>query len=255
MYTTPLRRRPFFHHHFLRSSHFLLVLFALASDPSSNAFPLCRWFCHFLFIPEEIVQSVKMASSYVLMSAAAASVAAYGEYKFSPMIFAQPTDGQVSPLFVLTPSILLGVGFFALVHGVKVGAARRKYMELAKKDGEKDADIRYAYPNLYVDGNSKHARAFNCMQRSHQHIFETFPAAILGGLLGASQFPLATACSTLVYAVGRISFSTSYGNSDGDATKRYAGTFARYHWFGLLGNFVLGFAATVMTLMKVKFAS
>lgn len=171
------------------------------------------------------------------------------------MIFAPIAEGQVSPLFVATPCILLGVGFFALIHGTKVGAARRKYMELAKKDGEKDAEMRYSYPNLYVDGDSKHARAFNAIQRSHQHIFETYPSAIVGGLLAASQFPIAAACSTLLYAVGRITFSLSYANCDGDASKRYDHPLASYQWYGLLGNFVLGFLAAVKTLMTVKFAS
>ena len=31
----------------------------------------------------------------------------------------------------------------------------------------------YSLPNLYVDGDTKHSKAFNCIQRSHQQIFET----------------------------------------------------------------------------------
>ena len=121
-----------------------------------------------------------MASGVVFKSLAAAGIGAFAESKFSPMVFAAPKEGSVSPLFFATPTVLLGVGFFALVHGMGVGAARRKYTELAKKDGEKDTEERYGLPNLYVDGNTKHARAFNAIQRSHQHIFETFPSVILG---------------------------------------------------------------------------
>ena len=194
-------------------------------------------------------------ASHLMQSLVTAGIGMYVESKMSPTIFAPPPEGQIiSPLFFATPAILLGVGFFTLVHGTKVGSARRKYMELAKKDGEANAEERYSYPNLYVDGNTKHARAFNAVQRSHQHILETFPSAILGGCLGATQFPLCAACATLTYAIGRIVFSTSYANSEGDATKRYSSPLAKYQWLGLLGNFILGFAAAVKILMTVKLA-
>lgn len=194
-------------------------------------------------------------ASLLLKSSLAAGLSAYAETKYGHLLFAMPSEGSVSPLFVATPAILLGVGFFALMHGVQIGAARNKYMELAKKDGEKDAEARYSLPNLYVDGNSKHARAFNTIQRSHQHIFETFPSAILGGLLGAYQFPITAAFSTLLYASGRIALSLAYAKCEGEPSKRYDNPLARFTWYGLIGNFFLGFAAAVKCLMTVKFAS
>lgn len=193
-------------------------------------------------------------SSHILYSIAAAGMGAFVETKYSPMLFAAPKDGSISSLYVATPTILLGVGFFALSHGLRVGAARKKYMELAKKDGEKDAEDRYGLPNLYVDGNTKHARAFNAVQRSHQHIFETFPSAILGGLLGAYQFPITTAFSSLLYASARITLSRAYADSEGDVAKRYSNPLSRCMWYGLLMNFVLGFASAFKTLSKVEFA-
>merc|ERR1711971_1171824 len=63
---------------------------------------------------------------------------------------------------------------WVLMLGMKVGAARSKYSALAEKDGEKEIAERYQLPNLYAQGTSKHARAFNCVQRSHQQILETF---------------------------------------------------------------------------------
>ena len=81
-----------------------------------------------------------------------------------------------------------------------------KYAELARKDGEKDVDERYLLPNLYAQGTSKHARAFNCIQRSHQHIFETFTTVVIGGLAGAVTFPICSAVSTFMYAVGKFGF-------------------------------------------------
>ena len=70
-------------------------------------------------------------------------------------------SSQNSNLTAITPAILIGTGFWTLMHGFKVGKARTTYAELAKKDGEKDVDERYLLPNLYVQGTSKHVKAFN----------------------------------------------------------------------------------------------
>mmetsp|Transcript_18144 Transcript_18144/g.25573 ORF Transcript_18144/g.25573 Transcript_18144/m.25573 type:complete len:194 (-) Transcript_18144:71-652(-) len=164
--------------------------------------------------------------------------ATYVENKYVP----SNTDGPfgTSSWIGLTPALFTGMSFWALTHGMKVGKARNKYIELAKKDGEKDVDERYGLPNLYAQGTSKHARAFNCVQRSHQHIFETFTGAVVAGMAGAVSYPITTAASTLVYFVGRVSLSNGYAAADGDATKRYSSPFARYFWYGLLCNIFLG---------------
>lgn len=65
-------------------------------------------------------------------------------------------------------------------------------------------DERFLLPNLYAQGTSKHVRGFNCVQRSHQHIFETFTTAVVGGLVGAVTFPICSAMSSLMYAVGEF---------------------------------------------------
>ena len=46
----------------------------------------------------------------------------------------------------ITPTVLIGTGFWTLMHGFKVGKARTKYAELAKKDGEENVDERYLLP-------------------------------------------------------------------------------------------------------------
>jgi len=143
----------------------------------------------------------------------------------------------------VTPAILIGCGFWTLAHGFSVGKARTKYAELAKKDGEKDVDERYLLPNLYAQGTSKHARAFNCVQRSHQHIFETFTTVVVSGLAGAVTFPICTAASTLMYTVGRYYLSKGYAESEGDSTKRYKYPLAKYMWYGFLGNMFFGLAS------------
>lgn len=202
----------------------------------------------------QITTNTVIMASVLVKSVLGAGLGAFAESKYSTKIFAAPEGQVVSPLFFATPMVLLGVGFFSLMHGMNVGKARTRYMEQAKKDGEKDVEERYGLPNLYVDGNTKCARAFNAVQRSHQHIFETFPSAILGGLVAAYQFPISAAISTTLYAVGRIVQSLNYAKSEGDVKKRYANPMARYLWYGLIGNFALGFASAMKTLLTVKLA-
>merc|ERR1712146_274687 len=47
--------------------------------------------------------------------------------------------------------------FWLFNYGMSIGSLRKKYKEKARKDGEKDVDARYSYPNLYVAGGTKHA--------------------------------------------------------------------------------------------------
>lgn len=50
------------------------------------------------------------------------------------------------------PIIILGTTYIWLlkIGFLDVGPARSKYSQLAEKDGEKDVQERYAYPNLYA---------------------------------------------------------------------------------------------------------
>mmetsp|Transcript_10311 Transcript_10311/g.21779 ORF Transcript_10311/g.21779 Transcript_10311/m.21779 type:complete len:195 (-) Transcript_10311:232-816(-) len=158
-----------------------------------------------------------------------------------------------SQIAAITPAIIIGTGFWTLSHGFKVGKARTKYAELAKKDGEKDVDERFMLPNLYAQGTSKHVRAFNCIQRSHQHIFETFTTAAVGGLAGALTFPICSAVSTLMYAVGRYYLSKGYSECEGDASERYKyRSIAVFMWYGLLGNTALGMASCALIMSGKK---
>lgn len=48
-------------------------------------------------------------------------------------------------------TIVLGVTYiWVLMVGMSVSKARNKYTKLAEKDGEKEVQERYAYPNLYA---------------------------------------------------------------------------------------------------------
>ena len=174
----------------------------------------------------------------MVKSIAAGLAGTYLETKFGPNL---GTGSLGLPrLFGITPAILTGTSFWILLHGfLVVGQSRSKYMKLAEADGEKEVEERYGLPNLYAQGTSKHARAFNCIQRSHQHIFETFPYLCMLSLVGAVHYPITAATATFAYALGRYHLSIGYANSDGEPSKRYASRFAPLMWYGLLANMVI----------------
>jgi MAPEG family len=153
----------------------------------------------------------------------------------------------------IAPLILIGTGFWMTMHGMAVGQARKKYMELAKKGGEKDVEERYDLPNLYAQGTSQHARAFNCAQRSHQHIFETWTQCVVASAVSVVNFPITTAVLTLLYSVGRMSLTNDYYKAEGDASKRYAHKFVSMNtWYGLIGLYVLGMISSVKMIAGEK---
>jgi len=116
--------------------------------------------------------------------------------------------GGAVPRAVGVPLLLTCLACFWLtLHGFTVGSLRTKYMELARKDGEKDVDARYSLPNLYVDGLSKHARAFNCAQRSHQQAFETLPQLLFFTLVASAAYPLAAAGNVALWLIGRVTWT------------------------------------------------
>lgn len=140
--------------------------------------------------------------------------------KLVPALFEPSSVAGLSKAVGITLGALAVSGFYLTMYGFKVGAARRKYAELAKKDGEKNAEERYALPNMYVDGGSKHAKAFNCVQRSHQQAFETLPQFYMFTATSALLFPVTAAGIVGMWILGRMVWSSGYAESNGDATKR-----------------------------------
>lgn len=183
-----------------------------------------------------------------LLSSVLSFACAYFETKHTPTL----APHELSLYYPITPLILTLMAFWILSHGFVVGAARSKYMTLAKKDSEKDIPERYALPNLYAQGTSQHVRAFNCVQRSHQHIFETWPTTILTSMIGAVVFPISVACFTGMLFIGRMSFTRAYAKSEGDVSKRYNCPLAQFLWVGLLCNIVMALLACVTMLKDVK---
>ena len=78
----------------------------------------------------------------VLYCIGAASIGGFVELSYGSSF----VSSYGSQLTAITPAILIGTGFWTLAHGFKVGKARTKYAELAKKDGEKDVDERFLLP-------------------------------------------------------------------------------------------------------------
>ena len=190
-------------------------------------------------------------SHIVIRSILAASAGVFLETKYAPELGLHVVGtGGLPKAFGATPMVLTCMSFWVLMHGfMVVGGARSKYSELAVKDGEKDVPERYAYPNLYAQGTSKHAKAFNCVQRSHQHIFETFPQLCLLSMVGAVHYPIAAALGALTYSVGRIVLSTSYAGAEGDAAKRYESALAPLMWYGFIFSVVVAMASSVTFLL------
>lgn len=170
----------------------------------------------------------------------------YAESKYVP----KNTDGPagLSTYFALTPLIFSLFNFVILTQGFQAGQARRKYMEQAKKDGEENVEERYDLPNLYAQGTSKNARAFNCVQRAHQHIFEGLTQTVVSGLIGAISYPVTAAVGSMIYVVGRYYASKGYAEGEGDASKRYSYSLARYMWQGMLMNMFLAILASTKML-------
>lgn len=183
-----------------------------------------------------------MSASFFIKSITVAIGGTILESKFAPSSTCSDCKRRLS---ALTPLILLGTGFWITMHGMVVGQARSKAIEDAKADGETDVEERYALPNLYAQGTSRHVKRFNAVQRSHQHIFETLPQVMLSSMVAAMEYPCMAAVSTLIWAAGRISFTKAYAACEGDVSKRYSNPLARYMWYGMLMNYFVGMIVCV----------
>jgi hypothetical protein len=181
------------------------------------------------------------------------AIAATGSWLESKYVTAN-SDGPVgaSSYAGLTPLLLIATGFWITAYGMNVASARKKAIEAAKKDGEQDVELRYGFPNLYAQGTSKHARIFNCVQRSHQHILESFTQVSIAALAGAVYFPICSAVATLLWLIGRVAFSNCYANKEGDPAKRYSSPFSRLIYYGMMILYLLGFFSCVNMIAGKK---
>ena len=135
-----------------------------------------------------------------------------------------------------------------LTLGFKVAAARKLYTDKALKDGDKDAEARYAYPKLYAEGFSDPAKAFNCVQRAHQQALETYPQFLALSLVGGVQYPLTCAVGGALWVWARWVWAEGYAT--GDPSKRYGHVVSRGIWTGLLVQIIAAGATSLSTAIN-----
>jgi len=119
--------------------------------------------------------------------------------------------------------------------------ARQLCKERAAQQGDKDAEQRFGYPNVYAEGFSEQAKLFNCVQRCHQHALETFTPYIVGSIIGGTQFPVTCCIGGLLWCVGRLVYSRSY--SSGDPTRRHEYLIS----YGIYVGVMMQMMATIFT--------
>lgn len=153
-------------------------------------------------------------------------------------------------LFVIS---LTAFNFWTVTYGMTVGRARKKYREMAEKDGEKDTYQRYNLPNLYVDGNTKPARAFNCVQRSHQQMIESLTQLNVAAILSAFSYPLVASFLTVLHFASRTVWCKCYADSEGEPGNRYNHPLSKHIWTSLLGLLILSFLSGVKFVLGDNF--
>lgn len=147
-------------------------------------------------------------------------------------------------LVFLSNIVIAGLAIVAL--SFKVSAARKRFKEKALKEGEKDAEARFSYPNLYVEGNTENAKLFNCAQRGHQQAFETYTQFVTFSLVSGLSFPVSTALCGLVWCISRFYWASGYAK--GEPAKRYEHMLGAGIWFTLI-CLLIGATGTVAKML------
>ena len=116
--------------------------------------------------------------------------------------------GVVSTAFGLVILVNVVASSFMLLYLSFIpGGARKKYMEAAKKKGDKDAEARYSFPKLYAEGFSQEAKEFNCCQRAHQQALETYANFVVCSLVGGIRQPFLTSFAGVLYIIARVKWA------------------------------------------------
>ena len=142
--------------------------------------------------------------------------------KFVPLLYAKSEYCSVVPrsygfvlLFnIVIPTLVLGY------LGCKVSKAREQFKEQAKKDGGEADEALFAYPNMYVPGNSETANKFNSIQRGHQQALETIAQFMCMSLVGGIESPLCVAFGGIAFCIGRLAYAHTYAK-DTNPSKWY----------------------------------
>lgn len=125
--------------------------------------------------------------------------------------------------------------FVVIFIGFGVGGSRRKFVERALKEGDKDAEKRFSLPKMQAEGFTAAAEDFNNIQRGHQHILESYQIYLVTSVLGGLEYPVSIAIYGLIWIKARLDWAENYKQGP---KNRYNKGLATQVWFGLLINLI-----------------
>lgn len=164
------------------------------------------------------------------------------------MFYEKSGVGQLPRMYGVIAFSVIGSAFTLLGLGFNVAAARTKAIEMAKKEGDEKAEERFSYPVLYAEGLTPITKQFNCVQRSHQHAFESYTQMVAMTILGGIRFPLASGATLLMWCFCRGKWAEGYANEEGDASKRYDHWASFGIWYSLIMQMGTAAAAGIALL-------
>merc|ERR1712032_1638732 len=140
-------------------------------------------------------------------------------------------------------------GFLLFILGMKVGMARKNFVEKAKKDGDEHAEERFSYPKMYAEGFGKLASDFNCVQRGHQQALETYPSIVACSLVAGLKHPILTSLGQVVWMVARFQWARGYAS--GDPKERYTSKWSFHIWTTMFLQYTLAASTGVQFLLDL----
>ncbi|MES1913210.1 MAG: hypothetical protein MHM6MM_005421 [Cercozoa sp. M6MM] len=136
------------------------------------------------------------------------------------------------PLFGLVMlSNVFGTQLTLTYMGSKVMAARKKY------------DVQY--PAMYAEGDSKAAKAFNCIQRGHQNAYEMYTSFLAMSLFNGLQFPVLTSLFGICWIVGRLGYFKGYASGNPEKRKSLQSVLFYVGYFGSLITMFISCASMI----------
>ena len=99
-----------------------------------------------------------------------------------------------------------------------------------------------------TEGTSKHAKAFNCVQRSHQQILETLPGYFVTVLISGLEYPVATFCFASVWLHSRMVWAKGYA----DSNERYSHPHSKFFWHCMLALLLMSWLVAMQLLFARK---
>ena len=104
----------------------------------------------------------------------------------------------------------------------------------------------------FIEGTSKHAKAFNCVQRSHQNILETVPGYFITVMVSGLEYPVATFFFASVWLYSRMVWAKGYASGEGDAGERYSHKHSKFFWHCMLALLVMSWLVAMQLLLGRK---